>query len=364
MFYVCKDYLDFTFICNTRKLKKQESCEKFIEENESVVKVQVKYDKKSVFVQGFLNDILIFHQRVPFIKNQKYSIYCKLNSILVYRFNEPTHDMFFKDRPNSTIDYCCIKELHPKTAKKLFKKIKRDQLVSKPCWDNWIGDYDWKCKACNYSWVSNPDHGYVYPIESDLPINNSERLLNLNTYPDPFKYKGKKFQGIFYKDYNALEWYNEKEYNEKAKWYYEHGLIVREDKSLDADRLAEWKKDWPPFETLWKSSFISQKEINENGNSSGGAWRREEEITEKTNNCNETEFEIAGWEKVVTKGWHKTKIQYKNKNVICCPVCSDLNKIICNTNYSPLNFFQKRKVQTLYFLDELKFKVKSLFHKV
>lgn len=77
-----------------------------------------------------------------------------------------------------------------------YKYLIKNNLISKPIWDDFLKIYDWKCLACNYSWASNPDIGYVREVESG----------------EDFQFKNKKYKRCNKNEYNQLSWYNEEEY--------------------------------------------------------------------------------------------------------------------------------------------------------
>lgn len=213
----------------------------------------------------------------------------------------------------------------PEEAKKQFKYIKRHHLVSKFYWDPQMNMYDCYCKACAVdgvrvggntfkftSWVGNPDIGYVRPVGFKCDKNDGV-----------FKYASFGGKGILYEpvageEYERLQFYSEKEYEEIAK---KCGLTET-------------------FDELWAIKLHSI-DIYNNGNIKGGAWRHIQfgdvvtNADEMNNACLETvnkkEAEPV-FEKVVTLGWHRTN----PKNAVRCPVCDDLYTIICRSGYNPL----------------------------
>lgn len=98
----------------------------------------------------------------------------------------------------------------------------------------------------------------------------------------------------------------------------------------------EFEKNYPPFDEIWKIE-MTQEEIDENGNSIGGAWRdlRNREIIERFSDIDKSKYE-----KVITLGFHTDQPPH---NAVSCPVCRDLYLSLCRSGYSPLNFFQKLK---------------------
>lgn len=170
--YVDNEWLHFDFWCN---------------KNIHQIKI---YSEKDVIVQcGLLRngtiDVLIWtgndrhlivQQTVPYIEGQHYSIkylfgyttrVIKFESFMTQYHTIPICT-YVGPKSNKEVEfYKCEKYLHPREAKKLWKYINKRKLVSKAIWDPELEMYDWKCKACNYSWVSNPDIGYVRKFEDD-----------------------------------------------------------------------------------------------------------------------------------------------------------------------------------------------------
>ena len=116
-----------------------------------------------------------------------------------------------------------------------------------------MGYYDCYCKACEVdnnkkgklfrsqqSWVGNPDVGWVRSVAFKLKNDNI------------FKYMGFLYEPCNFEEYENLIYFNHEEYKEAIK---------------DLDR-----KSFKRFDTVWKEN-LTQDEINQNGNSLGGAWR-------------------------------------------------------------------------------------------
>ena len=192
-----------------------------------------------------------------------------------------------------------------KEARQIWKNIKKNKYVSKFYWDSHFGVYDCYCKACEVksdnkhyqSWVGNPDTGYV-------------REVGFKCVKDDgiFKYRGKLYEPCNAKEYDNLAFLNRKDYNKL---------------------LVESGNNYPTFDALWKNK-LTQDDINNNGNVEGGAWKQGDLII-----SNDSMNRVLDAEKVVTLGWHKTE----PKNAVFCPVCDDLNNIICRSMYRPLPMY-------------------------
>ena len=300
------------------------------------------------------------------------------------------------------------KYLHPTEAKKLWRDIKRKHLVSKFIWDDWMQDFDCYCKACKnddgfnswVSWVGNPDVGYVRFAKQ---IHKGDKV---------FKYRNHLlYKPCEAKEYSRLKFYNEKEYEEEVREFYKpttvyyltktkynevakkigeeewkrYGLFdlcekINDkllppsfenflDRTLPLDRSKNIPKnkvtfDWvafdtryPPFDNLWQIP-LTDKEIEENGNSMGGAFRNISTGELIGNKDFTTEDSIAhDYEKVVSMGWHRTEI----KDAVRCPVCQDLYEIICQSGWSPVPFYKMWIEKTHWKISKIKAHFKKAF---
>ena len=308
--YVCKSFIDFSFVCNTSLNKSR-----FYDEENVIVQITHFDYNNTVNVLCWVDSVLKFEQNVKYIKNQKYYITyypSKDDNLQSLKINIPK--VLYNKK--GEIIYDCKMPIHPQDAKKLFNYIKNLGLVSKPYWDKIIDGYDWKCLGCNESWVSNPDIGYVRKI--------FEAKQNSNF----FWYKGKLYKPCEKHEYHRLTWYNEKEYNDLIKNYS--------------------PGEYPPFNVLWDKA---RKDENDSG---GQCWRSKidnEEITE-------TE-PTSDFEKIVTLGFHTTPPAYSEQ----CPVCNDLYEVLCRSGYSPLNSFQKlRELVVNRYLWRIQRLLRRIFH--
>lgn len=192
-----------------------------------------------------------------------------------------------------------------KEAKLIWKNIK--DKMSKPLYDRFIQAWDLQCKCGE--WVSNPSMGYVKeakPVKYNLfgPVYNLENSFSYYRKGGPF---------IFEK-VPSDEWF------EEAWWTEEEYEAVRSMYKLDLNRysepekvLANWLKDWPDFEDLYRKEG---KEINGN--------------------------------KMVTKHWYNAV----KKGLIRCPICEDAYLMSKAIGYPPL-----RKKYRFY-------KIKEFFRKI
>lgn len=424
MIYLDDKRIVIDVVCN-RKLKKL--CGKFFEEKyeDTNIKVQYAIYDKKVHVNCWLNDSLIFSQGMDYIPNQKYVIECKYNDLTnikhllntPIRWDSPSNDLE-KEPRNYEEAYFCIKELHPKVAKKWFKQIKKDKLVSKAYWDSYMSYYDWKCKCCDYAWVGNPEVGFVreknYSNKAHKPI---EKILKENGIK---VYKGKYYEPCAKEEYDTLDFYNREEWEEyrskyaptrkyttylneleyytkierlgisnfddlgfdtkklgrkpkfeefAEKWGFDYrvtkegtnfeiGDILHECQSEEEEACTErvvnfdwprYKIRFPSFDELWEIP-MTQEEIDKNANARGGAFRLKG--TNKVFAKDNKTFEEPTVEKVVADMVHSTKP--KDKDVVRCPVCDDLNKILCHSGYSGLNIFQRAREQITFKWDFFK----------
>lgn len=265
------------------------------------------------------------------------------------------------------------KTISESIAKKEWKQLKKTGLVGKPHWDSWSSGYDCCCYACTTKGqarmaLSVPSYGRLLP--ADVKSSNSK---------DVFTYKGKAYKRIpnarfeipTFWDINSFEersrahkpslemviWKNISEFesdyvnsseiknleNQGLSQYvfktfddlwsysgkywrdtdgnvslYSHAPVIGAYERVWSPQLLEWQLDWD-FDKLWQIS-LTQKEIDDYGNSVGGAWR------DRNGNIHSKDWDkrIESLdEKVVTKGWHSTPYP----NSITCPVCEMLYTI-------------------------------------
>lgn len=323
--YVDARYATFSFTCNKLELSNARKVYKKDDSSGNEFEVEALPTDDNVYIVGVVNKKIAFRQLVPYIKDQKYIInyHIGLEEQLIFmdlpQYDEGYYGIISKhtetneDGEQENV-YTCDKILHPKVAAKKWKYIKKNHLVSKFSWDDWINAYDCKCNACNYSWVSNPDTGYVRPYNEGDDISNADCK--------PFEYNGKKYIGVNFDEYNKVSWLNKKQY-EKIQKQHEN----------DPERF-------PPFNKLWEK----EPDLSDPVPFGGKHYRKlsTEEIID-------TKVEKS--EKVVTLGWHNAK----PLNAIQCPVCDDLYDIICQSGYETLDTFRRLrqhldwKIQSLFF---------------
>lgn len=299
---------------------------------------------------------------------------------------------------NDDVIYKCEKFLNPKFAEKTYKTIRKLGLCSEPIFDSFTHFYDWKCLCCKGDhYISNPDQGYVIEKFSNpdhKPLFKKGVITYKNHYYEPCGeniynrlvfYNKDEYQKKVLDYYRPkyLNWLNELEYKtkvermskkdfeelgfkgdpkpnfkefatkvgsrlrvKKVSLNVEEGQVYnREDEILTPDVETEevvtfdelkFEKNYPPFDEVWKIE-MTQEEIDENGNSIGGAWRdlRNGEIIGRF-----SDIEKSKHEKVITLGFHTDQPPL---NAVPCPVCRDLYLSLCRSGYSPLNIFQKLK---------------------
>ena len=317
--YIDNHRVSVEITCNKSLAKESTFKEESWEDKHATLQQVWNKKEKLIYINCWVNNVLVFSYTLTFLEGQKYSI-----------------EYSFKTK-ESTL----TKQMHPKVAKALFNTIKKSNLVSPPVWDPVLEIYDWKCKACNYSWVGNPDIGYVVPYKPSNLEEMEKAFIECKGTPKPFFYNGIWYQGIPYKNYNRLKFFNKKEYEDEMK-------------------KLSYKK-YKKFEEIWNFP-LTDEEIAEDKNSIGGAWKlKDGGIISNTAPVYLKEGTEA--EKVVTLGWHGTVL---SPNAESCPVCKDLYSIICKSGYVPLTFFQKIKARSsckIYnWKKSLKVKISNFFH--
>ena len=308
-----------------------------------------EYDDSKVYVEAYIRDsdiivkswyeknpqtssVFLFEIKYPYVKDQKIYLSISLPNTNPCNWVSPSLTNYVSTRLKPTKENAYYYEhnigyaITPKIvengkvgltlkldeyftksqAKKIWKIIKKNNLVSKFSWDSWLGFYDCYCKACEVdgiksgehvynwrSWVGNPDVGYVRPVVE----NKGARI---------FTYKGKLYEPCRADEYNRLTFFNKSDYKDAVR------------------NLSEHKS----FEKIW-SIDLTDKEITDNGNSIGGAWKTPDGrfLGNKT-----TEKIPKGSEKVVTLGWHNTN----PVNAVRCPVCDDIANVINHSVYDPV----------------------------
>lgn len=317
--------LYFKYPKNIRKLLTKKPLEFFenervwVDGKEKVIDLCIRFTRKFSIEKNWKEPDFILVE--AFIKKEKvwFEMYSQQTPI---RINENWEITFWFDKIADTLEfnmanlnypdyenvefkniYKCEKFPNPKFAEKTYKYICKFGLCSKPVFDPLMGYYDWKCLFCRGNhWVGNPDHGYV--IEKKY---GPTRLF----HNEVFSYKNRYYKPCKESIYNRLVFYNKEEYQK-----------------------IENKPH--TFNDVWKIE-MTQEEIEENGNSIGGAWRdlRNGEIIGRFSDIDKSKYE-----KVITLGYHTDQPPL---NAVPCPVCRDLYISLCRSGYSPLNIFQKLK---------------------
>lgn len=263
---------------------------------------------------------LIVHQTVPYIESQHYSIKCLYGyvtrEIRFESFMMPHGVLpictYVGPKSNKEVEfYKCEKYLHPREAKKLWKYINKRKLVSKAIWDPELEMYDWKCKACDYSWVSNPDIGYVRKFEDDPEVMRH------------FSYKGIDYSRCEDWENSMLTFYNKEEWEAAVK------------------QLGYPEGTYKSFDEMWEKPFVrgTWEEVNRSNEEQGHWWR----CKSKHNWLVDDEYYASSdnpkyFEKVITPGWH----QSHPANAKRCPVCEDLYQIM-QSGWRPLTPIQRFK---------------------
>lgn len=237
----------------------------------------------------------------------------------------------------------------PAEAKKQFKYIKSHKLVSKFYWDPEFREYDCYCKACATdgvrvgqtihkwrSWVSNPDIGYVRPV--GFKCDKNDGIFKYSSFGEA----GKLYEPVEGSEYDRLLFYNLGEYREECT------------------RVGGKHEK---FDDIWEVR-LHQKDIFENGNIKGGAWRHIEtgEIITNADDMNNACLEKVNeskptFEKVITLGYHRTN----PKNAVRCPVCDDLYRIMCRSGYNPRPFILREREKSSYRIHSIVRRIKVWF---
>lgn len=284
------------------------------------------------------SDDLLFYVRYPYVQNKRLQVSFNIPDEPISKFNLPVYPDTVMEKLKSTEhnshyydnnigfeimsdtnkigkEKLCVTvdEYFTKAqAKHTWKYIKRNNYVSRFKWDSYMKTYDCYCNACKVddgknkfvSWVSVPDVGFVR--RAGFKVRGDNHI---------FKYKGKLYEPVEAKCYERLVFMNRTEYNE----------FIRNTGDKGTQR----------FDTIWKMG-LSDEDIENNGNIIGGAWRT---LNGKVYG-NKTLKDIpTNAEMVVTLGYHKTQVG----DAIRCPVCDELNNIICYSDYNPLPLIYRLK---------------------
>lgn len=327
--YVDKDYLDFEFECNKSLNKLQTFTEKRNGVEATLNIVRLSNDKKSVMINAWSNknssglSNLIFTQKVPYIKNQRYEIkyyFEKTSRVLRCdlmgdgdNFVESESGGFAHPRPEI---YECKMFMNPKLAKKEYRYLHKHKLIGNNHWDNFDNWWNIVCNACHikgelYQNLSCPSVGYVFKNINSIKSEKTSFVSD-----SFFVYKGITYIKIPDKECHKLTFWTKEDFEKLKPLYKPTEKTFTDPETLDK-ALKNWEKDWD-FDLLWERD-LTQKDIDDNGNVYGGAWKT----------CN-GEIHPKDWgkhldldEKVVTKGWHTTIPE----GSIPCPVCTMLYDI-------------------------------------
>ena len=273
--------------------------------------VQIHKEGAAVSIVGWYGykgvETCVFDVIVPYEKNRCYSIdfdAAKMVENTIERIcvgtNEPDHAEFTK---NGLRVVCHIPY---KNAKKEYKELRKAGLISAPYLDTWSEGLDINCEACHvkgepYEALSNPSNGRVLSLsEYDDPRFKNIEFKN---YKDEFIYHGVLYRKIKAHDWFKTTYWNKKEYENEAKWYFDRGLIVDKNGITNKDYLEKWKKDWPKFEDYGKVYGFSYRSPE------GKVFS--EQIQ-------------PYWEPVVTKNWVTTPYD----GSVECPVCKRLYDLV------------------------------------
>lgn len=290
--------IDFCFICNNEITKNE------ITKNETCI--QIALGKDFVFLHGWYETKRIFSIKVPYIKNNKYEIKYSLKGSNKNKYETKVFSFASDDKVEENYgQLTVIKQIEPTRAKNEYIKLQKDGLIGKVHFDRCIDFYDICCKACHhpdshvYECLSNPLYGRVYKLK---------QLPKLTKMREVFQYNNSWYKKIPYESWYIVSWWNKEAYDKIKKFYYDNGLIVKEDETIDYVMLEKHNKEWPAFEDFWKQEPNHYYRNLKTG----------EIISEFSDN-----FNPAGMEQVVTKGWSNDHPE----GSCDCPVCKRLYEI-------------------------------------
>ena len=279
------------------------------ETKSAILRVVNHREDGKVFIFGWYgnkhNEQLCMSAHVKYEKNRCYSIDFDLDKHTPGTkehlcITEPPHDY----AEVSTGDNALRITIHIpyKKAKKELKELIKAKLIDKPSYDPWCKGLDILCRACHVKGepvecLSNPSYGKVLELsEHDDPRFKD---VKFRQYKDSFIFKGILYRKIKARDWYTTRYWNEEEYKEVAKYYYDHGFIRDRFGGINEDNLKKWQKDWPPFEE--NRLYYRDKETRK-------------VFTEQTK---------PEWEPVATKGWCTEPYPGSTD----CPVCKRIYQI-------------------------------------
>lgn len=379
MLHINSKYIHLNFEC-TKKLYQLNTLSKTYEDKSVVINILCPTDNKdTVLITAWAGKVgekenLIFKQSVPYLKNQRYKI--------SYTFSDNAKVVDFSNVSSQEVtlwesnNYKCIKHYSPKYAKKRYKYLRKNNLISKTFWDEYIDNYDILCEACHvgnsaYKSLSLPMDGRVKTLSED----------NVKYHPQKFImwYDNKPYLRIPEKLWWYPTFWNKEEFKEVATRYEPKGEYKKWEKLSEYEsKLDRYnRKNFPDFEKAWEmcgrywvdcdgnyKNFnghtptiglwervvspnyiewlydydfkrlwdieISQEDIDEHKNIYGGAYRsimkKDDYVIFSKENYKKSNKK-PDLEKVVTKGWHTTPYPHS----INCPVCEEMHEIVASS---------------------------------
>lgn len=409
-FYLDKSRLHLTIECSD-KFFKLVTRNKVYEDRSVIVNVIRPKDNRMVMTvtawAGKVGDkeTLIFRQTVPYCDKQRFDIN--------YRFTDSDEVIDFSVLEDenrvewSTDNYKCVRHYNPLYAKKRYKYLRKNKLISKTFWSKYDYDYDILCEGCHvdkssYKALSTPMDGRVIPLSEDRVKYHPQKFI--------MWYDNKPYLKIPSNLWSLPTFWNKQELKELAVEYEPKGEYKTWEKlsEYESKSSCSSRKDFPDFETAWekcgkywtdgKGNYknfkghsptiglwervvspnylewldeydfkrlweieLTQEEIDGHGNIVGGAYRsisRKDEyiIYSKENykTCNKSDME-----KVVTMGWHSTSYPHS----IACPVCKEIHKI-CKASDCWLPPWYKIRVRIGYWQSGAKLKSENLKYSI
>ena len=307
------DFLYFSFKCSKKYLERSTYT---MEYRGYTYKVDILKNENKVHIVCTKNDSeVMFYQIVDYYKNQWYEITCSLSNLPVINTHDVHTHSDMSECSESIIDgYQCLKRLSPSYSKKIYKYFLKNKMVSKPAWDSFMKYYDWKCLACNHSWVGNPDTGYVRPYKEDETQYNGNKPIDRSK---KFVFRNIAYIPCDENEYNQITWLNMSQY-----------------KRYQIDRTY---RKWPTFKELWELPNV-KPDWNKTNEQQGHMWRDKNDPYHLIRDEDFVKVEHPRkFEKVISLGYHSTN----PKDSVECPICKMLNKVLCRSGYSPLNPLQK-----------------------
>ena len=235
--YICESWFDYSFTCNQTLKEIPSFTEMEYEGRKVVVQVVELTNENVVACNAWLNSVLIYAVKVPYIKNHRYTLYYSFkatnsgiftNEEISEKYNVADMKTLFND-PTKPIELeyeglRITKKMDPIEAKKLFKRLQKAKLIGKVFWDVIDGYWDVTCRACRHpdskvsQALSCPGIGYVYRVGKYEHCDKRDEL-NHNPMGTEFLFDKTVYVKIPIDQQDLVSYYNKEEYAEKIKIY-------------------------------------------------------------------------------------------------------------------------------------------------